>query len=144
MSVGIHKKGEITLVSLISLLEKNPEIEKTGAVAIFCGRVRGFTHENKKVVKLEVETFKEEAERVLNQISEKLKKNPGIIEVLIHHMIGTFSVGEDMVYVIVAGKSRKDVFTTLVDAVEKYKHESPIWKKEYLVDGSSYWVSEKN
>jgi len=96
------------------------------------------------VTKLEVETFKEEAERVLNNISRNLKKKPGIIDVLIHHMIGTFSVGEDMVYVIVAGKSRKDVFATLVDAVEKYKHESPIWKKEYLIDGSSYWVSEKN
>ena len=59
-------------------------------------------------------------------------------------MIGDFKVGEDLVYVIVAGKSRKDAFPVLREAVERYKHEAPIFKRELLKKGKPYWVSEDN
>ena len=29
-----------------------------------------------------------------------------------------------------------------VEAVERYKKEAAVWKKEYLVDGTSQWVRE--
>jgi molybdopterin synthase catalytic subunit len=75
-----------------------------------------------------------------------LKKTPGIIDVQIHHLLGEFSVGEDLVYVLVAGAHRKDVFPVLEEAVERYKKEVLIFKKEYRIDGkgktTSSWVSE--
>jgi molybdopterin synthase catalytic subunit len=52
-----------------------------------------------------------------------------------------------MVYVLVAGSHRTDVFPVLREAVERYKSEAPVFKKEYVVDAkgsaSEYWVSEK-
>lgn len=141
---GIYQKGEIKLSDLLDFIKKNPEIDKAGAIVFFCGIVRGYTHEGKKVKKLELEAYEKEAEKVLAKISEDLRSKQGIIDVLIHHMVGTFFVGEHMVYVAVAGKSRKDVFPTVIEAVERYKHEAPIWKKEYLEEGGSYWVSEKD
>ncbi|MCJ7761577.1 molybdenum cofactor biosynthesis protein MoaE, partial [Candidatus Bathyarchaeota archaeon] len=73
---------------------------------------------------------------------EELRRRPGVIDVLIHHLVGEFYVGEELVYVAVVGKSRKDVFQALEEAVESYKKMAAIWKKEYLKDGSSHWASE--
>ena len=138
----MDKKGEISLQDLIDSVKNNPEIGKSGAIVTFTGIVRGVNNDGKEVDRLELEAYDEIAEKALTNICDELGRKRGIVGVLIHHLTGTFSVGEDMVYVVVAGASRRDVFPTLVEAVERYKHEAAIWKKEYLKDGSSRWVTE--
>lgn len=140
---GIDKKGMLSLQDLINFAKKNPKSDEIGAIATFTGVVRGYTHKGDNVQKLELEAYEEVAERALQTISNELRRKPGIVDVLIHHLIGTFTIGEEMVYVVVTGRSRKEVFSTLITAVERYKHEVPVWKKEYLKDGKSYWISEK-
>lgn len=140
---GIDKKGMLSLQDLINFAKKNPKSDEVGAIATFTGVVRGYTHEGDNVEKLELEAYEEVAERALQTISDELRRKPGIVDVLIHHLIGTFTIGEEMVYVVVTGRSRKEVFSTLITAVERYKHEVPLWKKEYLKDGRNYWISEK-
>ena len=140
---GIDKKGTLSLQDLINFAKKNPKSDEVGAMATFTGVVRGYTHEGDSVLKLELESYEKVAERALQTISDELRKEPGIVDVLIHHLLGTFVIGEEMVYVVVTGKSRKKVFSTLMTAVERYKHEVPVWKKEYLRDGRNYWISEK-
>ncbi len=140
---GIDKKGMLSLQDLINFAKKNPKSDEVGAMATFTGVVRGYTHEGDNVLKLELESYEKVAERALQTISDELRKEPGIVDVLIHHLLGTFVIGEEMVYVVVTGKSRKKVFSTLMTAVERYKHEVPVWKKEYLKDGRNYWISEK-
>ena len=140
---GIEKKGTLSLQDIIDFAKKNPNSDKVGAIATFTGIVRGYTHEGENVQKLELESYEEVAERTLQNISDELMKEPGIVDVLIHHLIGTFTIGEEMVYVVVTGRSRKEVFSTLITAVERYKHEVAVWKKEYLTNGRSYWISEK-
>jgi molybdopterin synthase catalytic subunit len=66
--------------------------------------------------------------------------------VQIHHLTGDFNVGDDLVYVAVAGSHREQVFPVLREAVERYKNEAPIFKKEHVINEagrSEYWVSEK-
>jgi molybdopterin synthase catalytic subunit len=62
-------------------------------------------------------------------------------------LLGDFDVTEDMVYVSVAGSHRTDVFPVLEEAVERYKKEAPVFKKERITDAkgstNEYWVSEK-
>jgi len=140
--VGIDRKGTISLENLLNLVRSNPELEKGGAIATFTGIVRGYTHNGKKVQKLEIEAHEKEAGKALAKISRELRARPGVVDVLIHHLVGEFNVGEDLVYVIVVGKSRKDVFQALEEAVERYKKEAAVWKKEYLEDGTSHWTSE--
>lgn len=140
---GIDKKGMLSLQDLINFAKKNPKNDQVGAIATFTGVVRGYTHEGDTVQKLELEAYEEAAEHALQTISDELRKKRGIVEVLIHHLTGTFSIGEEIVYVVVTGKSRKDVFSTLITAVERYKTEVPLWKKEYLKNGRRYWISEK-
>ena len=81
------------------------------------------------------------------KISEDLTQKPGIVNVQIHHLLGEFNVGDDLVYVAVAGAHRTDVFPVLREAVERYKSEAPVFKKEHIITRkahtSEYWVSEK-
>ena len=143
---GVHEKGQLSLFDLLKSVKDRVDFHKVGALAVFIGVVRGETSSGETVKKLELEAYKEKANEVLDQICRELQNRTGVIDVQIHHFIGDFSVGEDLVYILVAGSRRKDVFPVLEEAVERYKKEAPIFKKEYVVDEEgklkSYWVSE--
>jgi len=132
---------------VISNTKKNANFEKAGAIALFIGVARGETLQGEKVEKLKLEAYEEKANEVLENICTELSKKPGIVDVQIHHLLGEFNVGEDLVYVSVAGSHRTDVFPVLSEAVERYKSEAPVFKKERIVSaegsGTEYWVSER-
>ena len=138
--VGIHRKGEISLDSILEDVRRNPEIGKAGAIACFIGIVRGEGVKGGRVKKLLLEAYEEQAEKSLARIAEELLKVDGIIDVRIHHIVGELEVGEDIVYIVVAGSHRGEVFKVLREAVERMKREAAIWKKE-ITDLGEYWVS---
>jgi molybdopterin synthase catalytic subunit len=140
---GIYERGNLTFTQILEALHKNPRLREAGAIASFTGIVRGRTYEGKEVAKLEVEAYKEKANEVIARICGNLLTRAGVVDVRIYHLTGSFNVSDDIVYVVVAGRSRKNVFPALIEAVERYKKELPVWKKETLTDGTSYWVSEK-
>ena len=131
---------------MMNLVKSNSEPQKVGAIAIFVGVVRGETKEKKEVKKLELEAYEEKADEALNTICVELEQTPGVVDVQIHHLLGEFKVGEELVYVLVAGQHRTNVFSALEKAVERYKKEAPIFKKEKIVGKKgkpeAYWVSE--
>lgn len=139
---GIHKKGKLSLFDILESIRNKPDFPKAGAIGVFVGVVRGETTKGEAVEKLQLEAYEERADEVLNDICEELRKKAGVIDVQIHHLIGEFNVSEELVYVVVAGAHRTNVFPALREAVERYKKEAPIWKKEYLNSGKSHWVSE--
>jgi molybdopterin synthase catalytic subunit len=123
-----------------------PDFAKAGAIALFIGVVRGHSAKGEKVENLKLEAYEEKADEVLTKISNDLKKKPGIVDVQIHHLLGEFDVGEDLVYVLVAGSHRQQVFPVLEEAVERYKQEAPIFKKESITTKKgkkeAYWTEE--
>ena len=143
---SVHEKGQLSLFDLLKSIKCRVDFHRVGALAVFIGVVRGETPRGETVKKLELEAYEEKANEVLTQICRELRNRNGVIDVQIHHFIGDFSVGEDLVYVLVAGSHRKNVFPVLEEAVERYKREAPIFKKEYVVDEDgklkSYWVNE--
>lgn len=143
----VHSKGSLKLEELIQNIKNQENFQKAGAVAIFIGVVRGENPNGEVVQKLEIEAYEEKADEALANICEDLKKREGVVDVQIHHFQGEFSVGEDLVYVLVAGVHRENVFPVLVEAVERYKHEVPLFKKEVVIDKGSdvkaYWVAER-
>ena len=144
---GVHKKGDFSVSDLIKNTIESKNYSKAGAIAQFIGVVRGETIKGETVQKLELEAYEEKANEVLKNICEELITKKGIVNVQIHHLLGEFDVGDDLVYVSVAGSHRTDVFPVLHEAVERYKNEVPIFKKELItnLDGNQqeYWVSEK-
>jgi len=143
----IHEKGDFSFLDMIKSAKGQPDFKKAGAIVLFIGLVRAETLKGEKVEKLELEAYEEKANEVLAGICNDLKKKQGIRDVQIHHLLGEFSVGEDIVYVLVAGDHRKNVFPVLEEAVERYKKEAPIFKKEYILDekgkARAYWVTEQ-
>jgi molybdopterin synthase catalytic subunit len=143
---GVHEKGKFTINDLMNNIRKNEDYTKTGAIGLFIGVARGENNDGEKVQKLTLEAYEEKAVEVLNKICNDLQQNPGIVDVQIHHLLGEFNVGEDLVYVSVAGSHRPEVFNVLREAVERYKHEAPVFKKELIVDAKGTqkesWVSE--
>ncbi len=147
VKTGVHEKKTLYISNLLENMRKKPYFHKVGAIAMFIGMVRGETIEGETVKELELEAYKEKADEVLENICKKLQAREGIVDVQIHHFTGKFQVGEELVYVLVAGSHRSHVFPVLEEAVECYKKETPIFKKETIIDKKgvvkSYWVSER-
>lgn len=150
VNAGVHEKGTFTLQDVVDNVKKDPHYGKSGAIGLFIGVVRGETLESEKgkVEGLTIEAYEEQANKVLNKISNELTQKSGIVNVQIHHLLGDFKIGDDLVYVAVAGSHRGDVFPVLQEAVERYKNEVPVFKKERIInkqgETSEYWVNEKN
>ncbi len=149
-NAGVHEKGTFTLQNALDNIKKDPNYGKAGAIGLFIGVVRGQVPESEEstVQGLTIEAYEPKADQVLNKISNELTQKPGIVNVQIHHLLGDFHVGDDLVYVAVAGSHRTDVFPVLQEAVERYKTEVPVFKKERIANkqgkASEYWVSEKH
>ncbi|MCZ2856180.1 MAG: molybdenum cofactor biosynthesis protein MoaE [Candidatus Bathyarchaeota archaeon] len=146
IKAAVHKKGTLSISNLLENTRKKPDFYKVGAIATFIGVVRGETKEGKTVKGLELEAYKGKADEVLQNICKELQAKESIVDVQIHHFTGKFHVGEELVYVLVAGGHRNNVFPVLEEAVERYKREAPIFKKETITDKKgavkSYWVNE--
>jgi len=144
---GVYKKGTLSIQDVLKSVKKRPDYHKVGAITLFIGVVRGETAKGVKVKGLELEAYDEKADQVLENICEELKTRKGVVDVQIHHFTGKFELGEDLVYVLVAGGHRSQVFPVLKEAVERYKKEAPIFKKELVKDKrgkvKSHWVSEQ-
>lgn len=143
---GVHQKGALDLVDILQNVRTLKDFKKVGAIAVFIGLVRGESKKGNEVSKLELDAFDERADVVLEKICDDLSKQRGIIDVQIHHLLGEFSVGEELVYVVVASSHRNNLFSTLEKAVLRYKNETPIFKKEHIIEKKgeerSYWVEE--
>jgi len=143
---GVHEKGTFSLLEGLAGVRQVRGFDRAGAVAVFIGVVRAVTAKRDRVEKLVLEAYEEKADEVLAGICDDLRKTPGIVDVQIHHLLGEFKAGEDLVYVLVAGSHRGNVFPVLERAVERYKKEAPIFKKELVITGKgekkSRWASE--
>ena len=144
-NTGVYEKGSLSLADAMDNIRRRPDFHRVGALITFTGVVRGSTVEG-KVCKLELQAYEEKADQVLIGICNDLKKKPGIVDVQIHHFLGEFKVGEDLVYVLVAGEHRQQVFPVLEEAVERYKRETPIFKKESVTTheghAKAFWKTE--
>ncbi|MBA7602961.1 hypothetical protein ES703_10058 [subsurface metagenome] len=137
--VGIHQKGEVDLPILLQKLKRELG-GKAGAVGCFVGVVRETSKDGKKVKYLHYECA-EEAIKGLEQIAADIERLPGIMRVMIHHVIDDLTPGEDAIYVLVAGEHRAEVFSALPKIMDRVKTKALIWKKEVTETGE-YWIHE--
>ena len=108
-----------------------------GAVALFLGIVRDH-HEGRRVVRLEYQAYPEMALQVMRRIAAEARSRFGASSVALIHRVGTLNVGEVSVAVAVASPHRGEAFAACRHAMERLKHEVPIWKKEHGEGGESW------
>ncbi len=137
---GIYKKGEISLTDIIQSIKSNSSIENAGSILTFTGIVRNTSIDGKFVKGLKIDAYDELANKSIDKICSELKEKDGIIDIKIFHMKGEFDISEDLVYVVVVSAHREEGFEALRMAVERYKKEIAVWKKEKFSNGKSEWV----
>jgi molybdopterin synthase catalytic subunit len=131
----------VSLKAIMEEVKKSPSTSKCGAMGVFIGFVREVS-DGKRVVRLEYEKYGDVFEKTLKEIESELKKYEGVAEVKIHHRVGSLRPREDIVYVVVMGEHRKDIWEPLIQSMELVKERLPVWKKEVYEDGEE-WVHDK-
>jgi len=137
---GIYHKGEIDLERIIKSVKTHPEISKAGSIHTFTGIVRDNSIKGKPVISMKIDAYDDLANKSIARICETLKQEKGIINVKIIHLKGDFELSEDLVYVVVASAHRKEGFEVISKAVDMYKKEIAVWKREDFSDGTSEWI----
>ncbi|MFN7105209.1 MAG: molybdenum cofactor biosynthesis protein [Pyrobaculum sp.] len=118
-------------------------IEKTaplggGGLVIFVGYVKGVV-EDAAVSSLDYEAYEPYASTKIREIEEWAKSQEGVLEARIYHAVGSLKPGDTTLYVFVSAASREIAFRVAREALERVKHEVPIFKLERRSDGE-YWV----
>lgn len=139
---GVYGKNELRLGEVARQVVDAYVEEAVGAVALFVGKVKAEGRDGKKVSRLEIEAYKEHADKAIARICSETQEKYGLRFAGVWHLIGVFKVGDPLVLVAAAGKSRREVFQALVEMVERYKREPALFKKEIYVDGSYRWLEE--
>jgi molybdopterin synthase catalytic subunit len=106
----------------------------TGAIVVFDGIVRDVD-----VREMEIEAYRDLAEKELRQIAREATEKFGLLSVDIVHRIGRLAVGENILVIIVGAGHRREAYEGSRFIIERIKAGVPIWKKEIRSDGST-WV----
>jgi len=105
---------------LMDQIKQHPDYHKAGMILCHNGVVRATSREGDKVTGLEIVVD----HKRLNQILKEQKKKPGIIDILIHINEGeALAVGDDVMFLVVAGDIRENVIQTLTDTLNMVKAE---------------------
>ena len=116
-----------------------------GAVLPFIGVTRD-NFEDKKVVKLSYESFRDLALRQFVEICNEVfarEEWHGVQRIALHHAVGDVGVGGHSVICCVSGEHRKEVFEACEWIMFDLKKRVAIWKKEVFDDGESIWKENK-
>lgn len=142
-SAGVYPKGKLDLSRVLEDIRLVLSDGRVGALATFTGLVKAQGKDDRPVKKLVVESYDEHANASIQKVCEEVRARHGVLFVGIYHLTGTFIVGDPLVLVAVGSGHRKEAFSALDEAVDRYKTEPALWKKEVYSDGSSVWISHE-
>lgn len=113
---------------MMETIKQHPDFHKAGMILCHNGVVRETSRQGREVTGLEVVVDHVR----LDQIIKEQKEKPGIIEILIHINEGrALAVGDDVMFLAVAGDIRENVIETLSDTLNLVKTEVTA-KKQYF------------
>ena len=143
MSIDDHPRitfNKIELEAFIKSFEKSKiTMGDVGATVIFVGSVRNFS-KNGKVLGIKYESYVKMAEETIKNIEILVQKIWKIKKVNIVHRIGELSVGENSIAIAVSTSHSVEGFNICQFILNKIKQDVPIWKNEYLEDGTTKWI----
>lgn len=110
-----------------------------GGIDLFVGRVRS-ANLGRIVTGIHYDMFDPLTLKVFARSAEAAIATHGPqAKVYIAHAKGRLQVGDTAVVVAFATPHRDAAFRGCREVIEAVKHESPIWKQEHYIDGSSEW-----
>ena len=103
----------------IAEVKKNTDPEKLGMILIHNGIVRGTSKKGKSVKGMYLSYDKEK----LNSLISEFRKKEGVVEIKAWINEGNLKIGDDIMYVLIAGRFRTDVLPTFEALLSKIKGE---------------------
>jgi molybdopterin synthase catalytic subunit len=103
---------------LIEKIKKHPNYNNIGMILCHNGVVRGTSRDGRRVSGLKITVDHAQ----LNRIIDENRKRPGIVEILVEIAENIdLSVGDDVMFLVVAGDIRDNVIMTLNDTLNSIK-----------------------
>ncbi len=103
---------------LIAKIKEHPDYSGVGMILCHNGVVRASSRDGREVTGLEVKVDHGRLEDIL----ARYRRRQGIVEILVEIVEGRkLSVGEDIMWLVVAGDVRENVIATLADALNEIK-----------------------
>ncbi|MDJ0624414.1 MAG: molybdenum cofactor biosynthesis protein MoaE [Desulfocapsaceae bacterium] len=107
-----------TLTALVDEVKGHPDYAKAGMILCHNGVVRETSRDGRKVSGLAVDVDWQK----LDEIIAAQKKRHGIIEILVEINEGKdLAIGDDVMYIVVAGDVRETVLSVLTDTLNQIK-----------------------
>jgi molybdopterin synthase catalytic subunit len=129
----------LDMVALLSLAHH----PKAGAVVLFSGEVRDNSL-GKIVDYLEYEAYHTMATKMIHTIVAEALSRWGLTKAVAQHRTGIVKCGESAVVVITTSPHRAEAYAANRYIIDRIKHEVPIWKCEYFIDGTKEWGGNCN
>ncbi len=107
------------LAEMIERIKSHPNISEAGMILCHNGIVRETSRDGYPVKGIEIRVNEDRLASLLGE----MRRRPGIVEVLAEVREGRLMVGEDIMWVVVAGDIRDNVFPVLMDTVDRIKKE---------------------
>ena len=109
------------LPAMINQMKNHPDFSKAGMVLYHNGGVRESSRDGRAVSGLVVTVDQEKLDRIIDQT----RAMPGIVDVLVHINSDTpLMVGDDVMFLAVAGDIREHVIDALTQALNRIKTEA--------------------
>lgn len=109
------------LPAMINQMKNHPDFSKAGMVLYHNGVVRDSSRDGRPVTGLTITVDREK----LNAILDQTRTMPGIVEVLVHiNSDEPLMVGDDVMFLAVAGDIREHVIDALTSALNRIKTEA--------------------
>ncbi len=110
-----------------------------GAVVTFAGVVRD--HDGGRRVDRLRYVAHPSAQAVLDEIAAEVSRRFPVDAVAVSHRIGDLEIGGVALAAAVSAAHRREAFEAVSELVELVKHRLPVWKHQFLADGTDHWVS---
>ena len=111
---------------------------QAGALVVFQGIVRNH-HKGDSVDYLEYTAHEKLAAILIDQILADASRKHSLTNARAVHRIGRLYPGDTAVVVATASVHRKEAYDANEEIIHRIKHEVPVWKKEFLSNGTSRW-----
>ncbi|MGC9194048.1 MAG: molybdenum cofactor biosynthesis protein MoaE [Syntrophobacteraceae bacterium] len=116
-----------TLNDIVDKIKGRADFSKAGMIACHNGVVRGSSRSGQVVEYLDIDVDVNKWETIV----EELRAEPGILALETYLFTGRRFVGQDVMYIAVAGDIRENVLPVLEKAINRLKSEA-VKKREKL------------
>lgn len=112
-----------------------------GGICLFVGTIRNH-NKGETVTGLTFSSYDPMALGEMEAIGREARELHALAGVALHHRKGEMAIGDIAVIIAVSSVHRQAAFAGCEWIIDQLKERVPIWKKEYLEDGS-YWVGAR-